>query len=24
VNVRADIGIGNDETAFYFHVNEVF
>ncbi|GAL13755.1 outer membrane protein [Vibrio astriarenae] len=24
VNVRADIGFGNDETAFYFHVNEVF
>ncbi|MGF1694141.1 outer membrane protein assembly factor [Vibrio lamellibrachiae] len=24
VNIRADIGFGNDETAFYFHVNEVF
>ncbi|WP_084882729.1 BamA/TamA family outer membrane protein [Vibrio sp. qd031] len=24
VNVRADIGFAEDETAFYFHVNEVF
>lgn len=24
VNVRADIGFGEDETSFYFHVNEVF
>ncbi len=24
VNVRADIGVGEDETSFYFHVNEVF
>jgi hypothetical protein len=24
VNVRADIGFAEDETAFYFHINEVF
>ncbi len=24
VNIRTDIGFGSDETAFYFHVNEVF